>query len=129
MSIETAVRQARTRQRVAVACLAAAVVWPVGRVDDGPVLCPVRRFTGVPCPGCGLTRTFVHALHGDVAAAFRAHAFGLLVVGLFVGWAVTGARHQGTVLDPQTWTTGRRRTVLALVASGWIAYAATRVSS
>ena len=37
--------------------------------------CPFRRLTGLPCPGCGLTRAWLHALRGDWAAAFRAHAF------------------------------------------------------
>ncbi|MBP5638739.1 MAG: DUF2752 domain-containing protein [Victivallales bacterium] len=34
------------------------------------VLCPLKRFTGVPCPTCGATRAIVSALHGDFQKAF-----------------------------------------------------------
>lgn len=37
--------------------------------------CPIRAATGVPCPGCGLTRASLELLHGDVSASFQTHAF------------------------------------------------------
>ena len=37
--------------------------------------CPFFRATGIPCPGCGLSRATVLFLKGDVAASFRFHAF------------------------------------------------------
>jgi hypothetical protein len=43
---------------------------------DIPVVCGFRRFTGWPCPGCGLTRSFVYAAHGQLAASFGAHVLG-----------------------------------------------------
>lgn len=46
---------------------------------DVPVLCTWRRLTGLPCPGCGLTRSFVLLAHGQVLAAFRANLLGPLV--------------------------------------------------
>lgn len=48
-------------------------------VANGPTVCWVRRVTGVPCPGCGLTRSFVATAHLDFAAAFAFHPFGPLV--------------------------------------------------
>jgi hypothetical protein len=48
----------------------------------GPVVCPSRLVTGIPCPGCGLTRAFAALGHGDPAGAFRCHPFALL---LFAG--------------------------------------------
>jgi hypothetical protein len=64
-----------------VACVAAGVGgWP----------CPLKAATGIPCPGCGLTRASVSLLRGDFAASFGAHAFApLLLVGL-VALAVSG---------------------------------------
>ena len=37
----------------------------------GIILCPLKRFTGIPCPICGSTRAVVCALKGDFAGAFR----------------------------------------------------------
>jgi hypothetical protein len=36
-------------------------------------LCPMAALLGLPCPGCGLTRAALAALHGDFAAALRFH--------------------------------------------------------
>lgn len=36
-----------------------------------PPLCMFRFFTGANCPGCGLTRAFIHIAHGDLAGAWR----------------------------------------------------------
>ena len=35
--------------------------------------CPVQHFTGVPCPGCGLSRAAVALLRLDFHTAFRYH--------------------------------------------------------
>lgn len=37
--------------------------------------CPFLRVTGLPCPGCGLTRACMLLLQGDVHASVRFHAF------------------------------------------------------
>ncbi|MFH1502434.1 MAG: DUF2752 domain-containing protein [Candidatus Eisenbacteria bacterium] len=42
----------------------------LGRQHAGPVTCPFRVVTGLPCPTCGLTRTAGHLLRGELAAAF-----------------------------------------------------------
>lgn len=35
--------------------------------------CLVRKFTGIPCPGCGLSRAWFAVLRLDLGAAFRYH--------------------------------------------------------
>ena len=35
--------------------------------------CPIRRITGLPCPGCGMFRAAVAFLSGDFALSFRLH--------------------------------------------------------
>jgi hypothetical protein len=55
-------------------------------VQHGPIVCPFRLFFGVPCPGCGLTRSFCAMSHGDVAGAFSYHALGpCLYLALLIG--------------------------------------------
>lgn len=38
-------------------------------------VCPLLIVTGVPCPGCGLTRAGILLLQGKFAEAFQMHAF------------------------------------------------------
>lgn len=53
--------------------------------------CVFHRLTGLQCMGCGSQRMLHALLHGDFAGAFRANAFGLLMlpVIVFMGWAET----------------------------------------
>ncbi len=45
-----------------------------------PLACAFRRSTGLPCPTCGLTRSIVLALHGNVAAAWHVMPAGPILV-------------------------------------------------
>jgi hypothetical protein len=45
-----------------------------------PSVCTFRQMTGVPCPGCGLTRSIVAAVHGDWSASYSYHRLGLVFV-------------------------------------------------
>jgi hypothetical protein len=45
-----------------------------------PTLCTFRQATGVPCPGCGLTRSVVAAVHGDWGSSYTYHHLGLIVL-------------------------------------------------
>ena len=37
--------------------------------------CPIRAITGIPCPGCGLTRATFDLFRGDVYSSIKTHAF------------------------------------------------------
>lgn len=37
--------------------------------------CPIFRITGIPCPGCGLSRAVTLLLHGDLKGSLTYHAF------------------------------------------------------
>lgn len=41
--------------------------------------CGFLVYTGYPCPGCGLTTSFSHMIRLDVAGAFAANPFGILL--------------------------------------------------
>jgi Protein of unknown function (DUF2752) len=50
------------------------------------IFCPVRHLTGVICPSCGMTRSFMAIARGDWRSAIDYHLFGLL---LFIGFGLT----------------------------------------
>lgn len=41
-----------------------------------PELCGFKRWTGMSCPGCGLTRSWTYFAHGELLAAFRMNPVG-----------------------------------------------------
>lgn len=51
-------------------------------------LCPMVMVTGLPCPGCGLTRAGFALLRLDLAGAYRIHPFIYPIAGYMVvfGW-------------------------------------------
>ena len=66
--------------------LIASVVWHP-QDDGGFVFCLVRRATGYPCPGCGLTRSFCALGKGELSRSFHFHAVGpLLYVLTIAAW-------------------------------------------
>ena len=49
-----------------------------------PELCHSRRYFGVDCPGCGMTRCFISLGHGDLISAAKYNVAGLVLFGLTV---------------------------------------------
>ena len=45
-----------------------------------PELCIFKNFTGLPCPGCGMTHSITSAVRGDFSESFLFHRLGLLTV-------------------------------------------------
>ena len=41
-------------------------------------ICVFKNITGLPCPGCGLTRAYLSLFHGDIGKAFKYHPLFLL---------------------------------------------------
>jgi len=46
-------------------------------------VCVFRKITGIPCPGCGMTRAFYSLLDLDIIGAFEMHPL-FIVAPLFV---------------------------------------------
>jgi hypothetical protein len=67
-------------RRILYGCLTAAVTAAVlarpESVERLPSACSFRRLTGMPCPGCGLTRSWVLTAHGHFRSAVDRHPFG-----------------------------------------------------
>jgi len=93
-------------------------VWP----------CPFRQLTGLPCPGCGMTRACLAMLRGNWAAVWKFNPFGP-VFALFWVVVVVG------LLLPEPWR-GRLVAILgrferrtrwaAWVGAGLLIYSLTR---
>jgi len=62
---------------------------------SGISLCFIHDATGVPCPGCGMTRSLSCGLRGMFLESFQYHPMGLLILALFIFTA-------GQSLLPQT---------------------------
>ena len=45
-----------------------------------PNICTFKGVTGLPCPGCGLFRSMISVMHGDVVSSFAYHRLGLLTI-------------------------------------------------
>lgn len=71
---------------VVTAVAAAQVAAVAAGVGGWP--CPLKSATGIPCPGCGLTRASVALLRGEFATAFGAHAFAPVLLGGLAAFAV-----------------------------------------
>jgi hypothetical protein len=90
-------------------------------------ICLWRRLTGIPCPGCGMTRALAHLAKGEWAAAAGDHllayplAVELLLVWLI--WAVFLARRRPVEMPVglDRWALGH----LFVLTAFWLGRAAT----
>ena len=65
---------------IALVGLFVAALLPRAWIEAGPSFCPFRVWSGLPCPGCGLTRSVVALAHGDLAGSLYFHPLGVAVV-------------------------------------------------
>lgn len=78
----------RAARRFAGVVLLGALIMPPGGI--GFDLCWFHAHTGLPCPGCGITRSLASLAHLDVARAFSLHPFGPPLFGLLVLAVLSG---------------------------------------
>ncbi|MCR1785424.1 DUF2752 domain-containing protein [Nocardioides carbamazepini] len=111
---------------VGVAALGVSLFLSPDHIEDGPVICPVRRLTGLPCPGCGLTRSWVYLAHGWWRESFLAHPFGPLFATVVValGVAVVLARVRRTA--PPSLDRIVKHPVAVVVLGAWLGFALVR---
>lgn len=86
--------------------------------------CAFLRVTGLPCPGCGLTRACMLLLRGEVAASVKFHAFAPIFV-LFIATMIMCTLLPRTVTGPfinkaETWE--RQTGITIMILGGLILY-------
>jgi len=101
--------------------LALSILLPLpgtdGRIAHLPTVCPFYLLTGLPCPGCGLTRAFVCLGHGQVVQSLHWHPLGMVFYAACAfAWAMRGWEWLWGA--PMPWTRGQvsgRWSMLGLV--------------
>jgi hypothetical protein len=110
----------------AAAALGAFALSPEG-ISDGPVVCPFRLLTGLPCPGCGLTRAWVYLAHGQWRDSLVANPFGVVLAALLVALAVAVVAARVRRVPPPDLDHLVRRRWLQVLVGGWLAFASVRL--
>ncbi|MCC7369613.1 MAG: DUF2752 domain-containing protein [Chloroflexi bacterium] len=65
---------------IGMAGLTAGALLPPDWVLHGPQLCIFKLMSGLPCPGCGLTRAVVLLMHGDLTGSLYYHPLAVFLV-------------------------------------------------
>lgn len=60
--------------------------------------------TGVPCPGCGLTRSVASIAHGQFHHALSMHPFGYAFFALFLFWTAYAVLPASSRARLRAWT-------------------------
>jgi hypothetical protein len=92
-----------------------------------PHLCSSRVLFGVSCPGCGLTRSFVHLARGDWQAAWSVHHLGWLMASLVIAQIPYRALILAGTIRPvgARTSTGLAFVTVGLLLSNWVLLLAT----
>lgn len=65
----------------------ACLLWlPADFFDTGPPVCFSQWVFKTPCLGCGTTRSVMHLLHGELAAAWALNPLGFAVLPALAAW-------------------------------------------
>ena len=90
--------------------------------------CPFQAVTGLPCPGCGMTRSCMCLMKGDVRQSFHFHLFGPLIfligVSALVGTLLPSGPRQAFVQWVQKWD--HRLNATKIIFWGLVIYSLTR---
>ena len=81
----------------------------------GLPICLVQSTTGMPCPGCGMTRSMSCAARGMLEQSWSHHPFGLPFFVLLIWIVVVGITNRGAI---RLWKPAYMATLIAFAAFG-----------
>jgi hypothetical protein len=126
----------RHREVLAVALIVLALAFALVEVPGGriavrgltqyplPPSCVSRSLLGVRCPGCGLTRSFIHLAEGDWRGSWRCHRLGGLLATVLIFQIpyrlLAQRRPESPSISPR-WQTGLGIVLIALLIINWLA--------
>ena len=61
--------------------------------------CVIKNVTGIPCPSCGMTRSYLHVLEGDFSSAFYDHPLFFTVPFILVIAYILSVKHDDKKLS------------------------------
>jgi hypothetical protein len=117
------------------ACAIGALAFALQEVADGgvalrgcanlrlPEVCFSRRWLGVKCPGCGLTRAIIHLSEGDLKASWRSHRLGIViavVIAVQVPYRLLDLRRGEAALIRPRWQALLGYALIALLLGNWL---------
>ena len=77
----------------------------VAQLETEQSFCPMKLLTGLPCPGCGITKSLVFAYQGHFTQSLSYHLFGIpsiLFCLLIIAWLsleiITGKEYGNRIL-------------------------------
>ena len=71
------------------------LIWiPWRYIAGAPVICPFRRFLGINCLGCGMTRAFSQLAHMHLNQAFAYNALSFLFFPGYIILAIWDVIHE-----------------------------------
>lgn len=88
----------------------------------GVDVCALHRTTGLPCPGCGLTRAFISVSRGDFDVALGLNPFVTVLYPLFVALAVLAVAPAGMRQRLERWVASRSEAVGVFIRVGLVSF-------
>lgn len=91
-----------------------------------PDACHLRRWTGVDCAGCGLTRSFIRLAHGDPLGAWSYHPIGPFLFALvalqapYRAWQIWRVRTGRGRWRGGRWTNAPLTALLVVMLVRWV---------
>lgn len=85
--------------------------------DESFTICLFKNITGIPCPGCGMTRAFLFLGHGKIHEATMLNPNSLLAFTIIIFLWINKAVYIATGKEVRVYLT-RREKILAYLLSG-----------